>query len=83
MSFQQFLHERGIVERPGVGSRPLVIAHRGYSAVVPENSLAAVDAARALGVDFIEVDTSTSADGVPVILHDPDLDRTKIGRAHV
>ena len=76
MSFQQFLHERGIVERPRVGSRPLVIAHRGYSAVVPENSLAAVDAARALGVDFIEVDTSTSADGVPVILHDPDLDRT-------
>lgn len=44
--------------------------------MVPENSLAAVDAARHLGVDFIEVDTSTSADGVPVILHDPDLDRT-------
>ncbi|MGO3023186.1 MAG: glycerophosphodiester phosphodiesterase [Brevibacterium sp.] len=76
MSFLQFIHERGIVERPGSGSRPLVIAHRGYSAVVPENSLAAVDAARALGVDLIEVDTSTSADGVPVILHDPDLDRT-------
>ncbi|GAA1508593.1 MULTISPECIES: glycerophosphodiester phosphodiesterase [Brevibacterium] len=76
MSFLQFLHERGIVERPGAGRRPLVIAHRGYSAVVPENSLAAVDAARALGVDFIEVDTSTSADGVPVILHDADLDRT-------
>lgn len=76
MSFLQFLNERGIHERPGPGSRPLVIAHRGYSAVVPENSLAAVDAARALGVDFIEIDTSTSADGVPVILHDPDLDRT-------
>ena len=76
MSFQQFLHERGIVDRPGSGTRPLVIAHRGYSGAVPENSLAAVDAARAMGVDFIEVDTSTSADGVPVILHDPDLDRT-------
>ena len=76
MSFQQFLHERGIVDRPGSGTRPLVIAHRGYSGAVPENSLAAVDAARTLGVDFIEVDTSTSADGVPVILHDPDLDRT-------
>lgn len=76
MSFLQFLHERGLTERPGSANRPLVIAHRGYSAVVPENSLAAVDAARALDVDFIEVDTSTSADGVPVILHDPDLDRT-------
>lgn len=76
MSFLQFLRERGIAERPGSGTRPLVIAHRGYSAVVPENSLAAVDAARALGVDFIEVDASTSADGVPVIIHDPELDRT-------
>ncbi len=76
MSFRQFLLERGINERPGPTTRPLVIAHRGYSAVVPENSLAAVDAARALNVDFIEVDASTSADGVPVILHDPDLDRT-------
>lgn len=76
MSFQQFLAERGVVQRPGVGSRPLVIAHRGYSAVVPENSLAAVDAARNLGVEWIEVDASLSADGVPIILHDPDLDRT-------
>ncbi|RBP61403.1 glycerophosphoryl diester phosphodiesterase [Brevibacterium sanguinis] len=76
MSFRQFLLERGYGERPGTATRPLVIAHRGYSAVVPENSLAAVDAARALDVDFIEVDTSTSADGVPIILHDPDLDRT-------
>lgn len=76
MSFLQFLQERGITERVGSNERPLVIAHRGYSAVAPENSLAAVDAARALDVDFIEVDTSTSADGVPIILHDADLNRT-------
>lgn len=76
MSFLQFLKDRGVTERAGSNVRPLVIAHRGYSAAVPENSLAAVDAARALEVDFIEVDTSTSADGVPIILHDSDLDRT-------
>src|SRR5699024_9193941 len=76
MSFLQFRHERGWTERPGSANRPVVIAHRGDSAGVPDDGLAAVDAARALDVDGVEGDTSPTADGLPVIRRDPDLDRT-------
>jgi glycerophosphoryl diester phosphodiesterase len=48
----------------------LLIAHRGYHAEVPENTLAAFDAAAALGVDGIETDIRLSADGLPVLIHD-------------
>ena len=42
----------------------------------PENTLAAFDRAMALGVDGLELDVRLSRDGVPVLLHDPLLDRT-------
>jgi glycerophosphoryl diester phosphodiesterase len=48
----------------------LVIAHRGYHRNVPENTLAAFDAAAALGVDGIETDLRWSADGQIVLYHD-------------
>lgn len=48
----------------------LLIAHRGYHAELPENTLAAFDAAVALGVDGIETDIRLSADGLPVLIHD-------------
>ena len=48
----------------------LVLAHRGYHADVPENTLEAFDAAVKLGVDGIETDVRLSRDGVPVIIHD-------------
>lgn len=51
------------------------VAHRGYSARFPENSLAAFDAAIAIGAAVIETDVRASADGVLVCLHDPDLRR--------
>ena len=56
--------------------RPWVIAHRGASAVAPENTLAAFDRAFADGADGIELDTTLSAEGVPVVIHDDTLDRT-------
>jgi glycerophosphoryl diester phosphodiesterase len=58
------------------GPRPLVIAHRGYSAVAPENTLPAFRLALATGADFVELDTHHSKDGVPMVLHDYTLDRT-------
>ncbi|GAA4284734.1 glycerophosphodiester phosphodiesterase [Brevibacterium daeguense] len=61
---------------PGSDVKPWVIAHRGYSGAAPENSLAAIDAARAVGSDFIEVDLRLSGDGTPYILHDSSLNRT-------
>lgn len=60
-----------------------VWAHRGASAVAPENTLAAFRAAEAAGADGIELDIQLSRDGVPVVLHDPTLERTTNGRGAV
>ena len=62
------------------GVRPVeIIAHRGYSAVAPENTMAAVEAALAAGADAVELDVHVTRDGVPVLFHDPTLDRTTDG----
>ncbi|MFD7866089.1 glycerophosphodiester phosphodiesterase [Streptomyces sp. NPDC059783] len=55
---------------------PVVIAHRGASAYAPENTLAAVDRADALGFDWVENDVQLTRDGVPVVVHDTGLKRT-------
>ena len=47
----------------------LVIAHRGVHGVVPENTLAAFEAAVALGANGIETDVRISLDGLPVLIH--------------
>src|SRR5262245_39979831 len=56
-------------------SRPLVFAHRGGSALAPENTIAAFDNGLALGADGIELDVHLSRDGVPVVHHDRTLNR--------
>lgn len=58
------------------GHRPLIIAHRGYSSIAPENTLPAFKLALAAGADFVELDTHHSKEGVPMVLHDYTLDRT-------
>jgi glycerophosphoryl diester phosphodiesterase len=58
-------------------------AHRGDPESAPENTLAAFDAAVALGVDYVETDVVRTADGVLVLLHDDDLDRTTNGQGPV
>lgn len=57
-------------------ARPLVIAHRGYSAVAPENTAEAFHLAIAAGADLVELDYHHSKDGIPMVLHDAELDRT-------
>lgn len=59
---------------------PRVIAHRGYSAVAPENTLAAMASGARAGADWVETDVAHSADQVPFILHDGTVDRTTNGR---
>jgi glycerophosphoryl diester phosphodiesterase len=56
--------------------RPRVFAHRGGSALAPENTLAAFEHGLRVGADGLELDVHLSADGVPVVVHDPTLDRT-------
>ncbi|PTX94457.1 glycerophosphodiester phosphodiesterase [Opitutus sp. ER46] len=55
-------------------ARPLVIAHRGASGYLPEHTLPAKALAHGLGADFIEQDVVLSQDGVPVVLHDIEID---------
>ncbi|MEO1245756.1 MAG: glycerophosphodiester phosphodiesterase family protein [Pseudomonadota bacterium] len=54
----------------------MVVAHRACWQEAPENSLEAIEACIALGVDMVEVDVRQTADGKLVLLHDRTLDRT-------
>lgn len=56
--------------------RLLAVAHRGASAHAPENTLAAVRRAVAMGVDVVEVDLQRTKDGALVLMHDATLTRT-------
>ena len=60
-------------------SSPLVIAHRGFSGLYPENTLVAFEKASDLGVDMIELDVTLTRDGKVIVLHDETLDRTTSG----
>ncbi|MDX1443245.1 MAG: glycerophosphodiester phosphodiesterase family protein [Gammaproteobacteria bacterium] len=65
------------------GEPPLVIAHRGAPTLAPENTLAAIRAALDINSPAIEIDIRRSADGVPVLIHDEDLERTTNGEGEV
>ena len=62
---------------PGTALSPRtfhVIAHRGASAIAPENTLPAFDRARELGAFEVELDVQLSSDGVLILFHDAALD---------
>ncbi|WP_407550876.1 glycerophosphodiester phosphodiesterase family protein [Streptomyces sp. Pv4-95] len=61
--------------RPAVGT-PRMIAHRGASRYAPENTLAAVDAAHARKLLWVENDVQRTKDGALVVMHDATLART-------
>jgi len=54
-------------------------AHRGVSALMPENSLPAFAAALALGADEIEFDVRLTKDNQLIVCHDPTLNRISNG----
>jgi glycerophosphoryl diester phosphodiesterase len=62
---------------------PLIIGHRGASAVAPENTLAAFARAFEDGANGIELDVRLARDGVPVVIHDPSLVHTGLRKARV
>jgi glycerophosphoryl diester phosphodiesterase len=57
---------------------PLILGHRGASAVAPENTLAAFSRAILDGAEGIEFDVRLSQDGVPMVIHDASLRRTAL-----
>ncbi len=60
-------------------TRPMVVAHRGFSGRYPENTLRAFREALKLPVDAVEMDVRQTKDGVLILLHDETLDRTTNG----
>jgi len=61
---------------PVAATRPLILGHRGSSALAPENTLAAFQRCIEDGADGFEFDVRLSSDGVPVVIHDASLQRT-------
>jgi len=61
----------------------LIVAHRGYSAKFPENTIAAIKGGVAAGADGIEFDVHRCASGQIVLMHDSMLDRTTDGEGKV
>lgn len=62
---------------------PFVTAHLGFSAKTPENTMAALKAARHAGAHALEVDVLLTRDGHLVLMHHPTVDRTTDGRGRV
>jgi len=61
----------------------LTIAHRGASALYPENTLRAFIAATEFGADMCEFDVRITRDGEVVVIHDATVNRTTDGRGRV
>ncbi len=55
--------------------QPILIAHRCGPDVYPEQSIASARHALSLGADFVEMDIQYTCDGIPVICHDPNVER--------
>jgi len=60
--------------------RPLIIAHRGYSQLAPENTLPAFRLAVNASADLVELDYHQAKDGHLIVIHDVELDRTTNSR---
>ncbi|GAK04128.1 glycerophosphoryl diester phosphodiesterase [Geomicrobium sp. JCM 19037] len=61
----------------------MYIAHRGYSANAPENTVAAFQQAVHKGADGIELDVHRSLDGELIVIHDEWINRTTNGEGKV
>lgn len=62
---------------------PLVTSHAACKGHAPENTLAGIERAIALGADAIEIDVHCTSDGVPVLIHDKTVDRTTDGTGDI
>lgn len=73
------------MNHPRTASRPLLLGHRGARALksIPENTLASFDQALADGCDGFEFDVRLTADGTPVVGHEPQIGGIEIAQAPV
>ena len=70
---EPFAHQGGVV----------VLAHRGWRGLYPENTMLAFNKAAELPIDGLEIDIHQTADGVLVVCHDDTVDRTTDGSGHI
>jgi glycerophosphoryl diester phosphodiesterase len=62
---------------------PAIVAHRGASSTMPENTLASFEESIRLGARIVEFDVRLARDGVAVVMHDPRVERTTDGTGAV
>lgn len=64
-------------------NRPMVVAHRGASGHMPENTLASFELAVEMRADMMELDVHPCRDGTLVVMHDETVDRTTDGSGRI
>jgi glycerophosphoryl diester phosphodiesterase len=62
---------------------PKIIGHRGACAYAPENTLVSIQTAYDIGAEWVELDVKLTSEGVAIIFHDDELDRTTNGNGLV
>lgn len=65
------------------GKRPVLISHRGYRKIAPENTLAAFRTAAEYGYKAVECDIHFTKDNVPVIIHNATTEQTSNGHGKI
>lgn len=61
----------------------LKIGHRGAKGYKPENTLSSFKHAIKLGADMIELDIQLTKDNIPIVIHDPTINRTTNGKGKI
>ncbi|MEL6256008.1 MAG: glycerophosphodiester phosphodiesterase family protein [Bacteroidota bacterium] len=74
-----YFYNRDILNTSQPNYSPKIVAHRGASAIAPENTFPAIEKAVEIGVDGIEIDVHMTKDGQIVLIHDSDVSRTTDG----
>ena len=74
--------ENGVVQNR-LDDTVKAVAHRGYSAEAPENTLPAYVLAKKKGYSYCETDINFTSDGVPMLLHDDSINRTSTGQGYL
>ncbi|MNJ87683.1 putative glycerophosphoryl diester phosphodiesterase 1 [compost metagenome] len=75
--------QRTLAPLPECKNGFIVIAHRGSHLTKPENSIAAIEEAIALGADYVEIDLRTTRDGHLVLIHNETVDHTTNGKGRI
>lgn len=84
MQINQLRHVSATAPVPPKQSTDIIyIAHRGYSAAAPENTIPAFTQAFQRGAHGVELDVQMSGDGYAVVIHDYTLKRTTDGSGFV